>query len=176
MSILPIKRNAPIRLLSEDDVKQMLDVDDFRKVTKNQVVQLVSSLSQMDPEVAKKVIEQVPDLCKTALGMAQEMREGYVEALKANDSSSKEALARVDAIIAILEEELKKDGINTEERLRIIECLNELADKPVEVHKLNQEFIMKGLTMIAGVVGTGLLSIAVVLGTNGKIELPDIRK
>lgn len=176
MAIIPFKKNNPIRLLSEDDVKEMLGVDDFRKVTKSQVVQLVSSISQMDPEVAKKVIDQVPEFANLALGMAKEMREGYVAALKANDESAKAALARVDAIITILEEELKNDGLTPEERIEIVKCLGELAEKPVEIHRMNQQLILDGLTKVAGIVVVGLLGTAGILGANGKIELPDFRR
>lgn len=165
-----------MRLLSEDDVKSMLNIDDFRKVTKDQVVQLVSSLSQMDPEVAKKVIEQVPELSKTTLDMAREVRESYVSGLNANNESSKAALAQIDAIIDILTEELKNDGLTVEERIRIIESLKELADKPIEVHRMNQAFIMKGLTLVASIVGASLLGFAVILGANGKVDLPDLRR
>lgn len=173
MANLPFKRETPIQLLSEDDVKKALGIDDFRKVTKGQVVQLVSSLSQMDPDVAVKVIEQVPGFTSAALDMAKEIREGYVVGLNANEESSKAALARIDAIIDILSEQLKNDGLTPEERMRIIECLNELAEKPVEIHRMNQGLILKGLSIVAGFAGAALLSAAALLGANGKVEFPN---
>lgn len=176
MAILPIKKNEPIRLLSEDEVKKQLGIEDFRHVTKNQVVQLVSSLSKMDPEVAKKVIEQVPEIGKTALGMAKELKESYESSLKANDESSKDVLKQINSIIDILTEQLKNDGVTPEERIHIYDCLNNLADKSVEVHRMNQDLIRDGLKIVAGFAGFALLGIGAILGTNGKFELPDIRK
>lgn len=175
MAILPFKKDNPIRLLSEDDVKAMLGVDDFRKVKKSQVVQLVSSLSQMDPEVAKKVVEQVPEMGKVALGMAQELRGSYEAALKANDDSAQSVLRQIDSIIDILSEQLKNDGVTPEERIHIYDCLNNLADKAVEVHHMNQDLIRDGLKIVAGFAGIALLGIGVVLGGNGKFELPDLK-
>lgn len=176
MVISPFKKDNPIQLLSEDDVKGMLGIDDFRKVTKGQVVQLVSSLSQMDPEVAIKVVEQVPEMGKVALGMARELKEGYESGLKANGASSEATLKQIDAIIDILSEQLKNDGVTPEERIHIYNCLTKLADKSVEVHRMNQEFIMKGLKVVASFAGAALLGTVAVLGVNGKIELPKLNK
>ncbi|WP_417118861.1 hypothetical protein [Olsenella phocaeensis] len=176
MAILPAKKNEPVRLLSEEDVKKFIGVEDFRHVTKNQVVQLVSSLSQMDPEVAKRVIEQVPEMGKIALGMAQELKESYESSLKANEASSSDTLKQINAIIDILSEQLKNDGVTPEERIHIYDCLNSLADKSVEVHRLNQDFIKEGLRIVAGFAGFALIGIGAVLGTNGKFELPDLRR
>lgn len=175
MSKNPLK-NEVVRLLSEDAVKDELGIDDFRQVTKGQVVKLVSSLSQMDPEVAKKVIEQVPELGKVALGMARELKEDYQSGLNANDKSSERTIMQLNAIIDILSEQLKNDGVTPEEKVHIINCLNDLADKALEVHQMDQDLIRDGLKLLARVAGCALIGIGVVLGANGKFELPDIRK
>ena len=162
--------------MSEEDVKNKLGIDDFRQVTKSQVVQLVSSLSQMDPEVAKKVIEQVPEMGKVALGMAQDLKESYQAAIKANDAFSQATMKQINAIIDILSEQLKNDGVTPEERIHIYDCLNNLADKAVEVHVIDQQLIKDGLKIVAGFAGATLLGITAVLGASGKFELPDLNK
>ena len=44
------------KLLSEKKVLKKLGIDDFRHMTKNKVIKLVSMLDRVDPEVAKKAI------------------------------------------------------------------------------------------------------------------------
>ena len=57
-----------------------------------------------------------------------------------------------------------------------VNSLERLSDKAVEIHKLNQQFILDSLAMVAKFAGATLLGAAVILGANGKLELPDIRK
>ena len=49
------------RTLTETQVLNKIGKPDFRHITKEDVVSLVSMLPQMDVEVAKKVIEQFPE-------------------------------------------------------------------------------------------------------------------
>lgn len=46
--------------LSEKKVLKKLGIEDFRHMTKDKIVQFASMLPQMDPEVAKKALEQFP--------------------------------------------------------------------------------------------------------------------
>ena len=51
-------------LMSENDVKSMLGISDFRSISKDQIIQFVSSIPDMDKEVAIKCIEQFPEFEK----------------------------------------------------------------------------------------------------------------
>ena len=134
---LPFK---PKRLLSEEDVKHMLGIENFRQLDKKTTIEFISSISQMDPEVAVKALEQFPELGKIALGIAKENREALVAAFEANDKSSAAALASIDSIIAALSKELDKDELTTEERKLIIDTLSKLAAEIKDIHKSNQKF------------------------------------
>ena len=48
------------RTISEKKVLKKLGITDFRHMTKDKVVKLASMLPYMDPEVAKKALEQFP--------------------------------------------------------------------------------------------------------------------
>ena len=47
-----------VRSLTEQKVLKKLGIDDFRHLTKDKVITMASMLDRMDPEVAKKAIEQ----------------------------------------------------------------------------------------------------------------------
>ena len=49
---------------TEQDVLAMLNIPDFRHITKENVLMMASSLDKMSPEVAMKVLEQIPDFSK----------------------------------------------------------------------------------------------------------------
>lgn len=167
---LPFK---PKRLLSEEDVKRMLGIENFRQLDKKTTIEFISSISQMDPEVAVKALEQFPELGKIALGIAKENREALVAAFEANDKSSAAALASIDSIIAALSKELDKDELTTEERKLIIDTLSKLAAEIKDIHKSNQKFFQGNLAIFATITGAVVLGAIAVLGGNGRIQLPD---
>ncbi len=168
------RNNKQIRLLDEKAVLQMLGISDFRHMSKENIVQFISAIPQMDPAVATKVIEQFPAVKDMALGMAKELRQGYEKAIDANNEDSKPTYDSVDAVIEVLSKELDKDDYTPEQRLQLIDKICEQPRIKQEVHKDNQSFIMKGLRYLGlTVLGIGAAAIAV-LGVNGNIQLPSI--
>ena len=49
------------RTLSEQKVLKQLKIDNFRQLSKDTIMKFASSINQMDPEVAKKALEQFPE-------------------------------------------------------------------------------------------------------------------
>ena len=52
-------------MMSEANVLKKLDIEDFRHITKDKVIKMASMLDKMDPEVAKKALEQFPEFAGT---------------------------------------------------------------------------------------------------------------
>lgn len=169
-----LTKRKPARLMNEEEVLKKLGIPDFRHLSKNTAIEFIGSIPQMDPEVAKKALEQFPELANMALGLAKEYKEGLEKAFEENGKSSDASLAVINAIIEVLTEELKKEECTAEERLHIIDKLTDLAKLTTEVHKDNQNFILKGLAIFAGVVGTVAIGAIAVLGANGKVEIPEL--
>lgn len=168
----PIKRKRS-RLMSEEEVLKKLGIPDFRHLSKKTAIEFISSIPQMDPEVAKKALEQFPELANMALGLAKEYKEGLQAAIDANDKSSQASLPAINAIIEVLSEQLKKEDLTPEERMHTMDCLTKLAGEMRGIHKDNQNFLLKGLAVFAGVVATVAVGAVAVLGANGRIEAPD---
>ena len=59
--------------LTEAKVLTKLGIPDFRHLTKDKVVSFVSMLPHMDPEVAKKALEQFPEFSSTALSITESL-------------------------------------------------------------------------------------------------------
>lgn len=167
---LPFK---PKKLLSEEDVKRMLGIENFRQLDKKTTIEFISSISQMDPEVAIKALEQFPELGKISIEIAKENREALVAAFEANDKSSAAALASIDAIIAALSKELDKDNLTTEDRRLIVDTLSKLAVEIKDIHKSNQKFFQSNIAIFASVTGAIVLGAIAVVGGNERFQLPD---
>ncbi len=75
------------KLLSEEKVLKKLGIEDFRHLNKAKVINLASMLDKMDPEVAKKALEQFPEFAKTSKEMLVDYKETLNKGIESNDKS-----------------------------------------------------------------------------------------
>lgn len=161
------------RSLSEQKVLKKLNIDDFRHLTKDKVITMVSMLDKMDPEVAKKALEQFPQFSNVAKEMLVEYKCTLDKSLESNSESVQAYYDSCQSIIKALEKQLDKDNLSFEERKYIIEKMVEISDRIGEKDSQNKKFTaaMSGVCMVAVGVVTAVL--ASVLGGNTKIETND---
>lgn len=164
------------RQFTEQKVLKLLNIEDFRHLTKDKVITMASMLDKMDPEVAKKALDQFPKFASTMKEILYEYKASLDKSLESNDESVKSYYSSADAIIASLQEELKKEPLSFDEKKYIIE-------KMVEVQKMKGEKDSENKRFIAAIAGCGLLAVGVIalglqaaLGGNAKIELDDLKK
>lgn len=161
------------RPLTEQKVLKKLKINDFRHLTKDKVITMASMLDKMDPEVAKKALEQFPQFSN----VSKEMLIGYKDTLDKGLESNRESIqAYYDScktIIKALEKQLDRENLSFEEKKYIIEKMAEISDKMGEKDSQNKKFIvaMGGVGMVAVGVVTAVLASA--LGGNTKIETND---
>ena len=169
------QQKQPQRIVSEEDVKRLLGIKDFRHLSKKQVVSFISAIPQMDPQVAKEVIDQFPQMANMAVDLAKEYREALDSAIKANDASSKDVAATIDKVIDILSDQLNKGDLTTEERLQIVDIIGQVTGYKLELHKSNPAFLSQGIKyfglFVLGVVAVG---VSATLGGNGSVSLPSM--
>lgn len=163
-------------LYNEAAVKRMLGIETFRQLSGERIVEFVNMIPQMEPEVAIKALEQFPELKNLMLGLAEEGKNAYVAGLEANEKSSEATLSRMDAIIDIFKAQLDRDDLSPEERNHINDCLLKLNADNVEVHKMNQDLIWRGLKVAAGIVGTCVIAGVAVLGEAVELRCPTFQK
>lgn len=75
------------RPLIEQKVLKKLNIEDFRHLTKDKVITMASMLDKMDPEVAKKAIEQFPEFANTTKEILNEYKEILDKGLETNQES-----------------------------------------------------------------------------------------
>ena len=114
------------QVLSEDQVKQILDIQDFRHITKDKLVEFASLIPQMDSDVAIKCIEQFPQFKDYAGAIINRYYDLCENAIK---DDSKAAISAYKQILDDLSEELKKPKITKKERTDIIQRMVEVGDK-----------------------------------------------
>lgn len=157
-------------MMNEKKVLKKLNIIDFKHLTKDKVITMASMLDKMDPEVAKKALEQFPEFANTAKDILSDYKETLDKGLEANDESIKKVYATYTAIIESLQKELEKENLTFDERKYIIEQMKEIADKVAKKDTENKRFILK-LCKIGGVVVLGCLALLLTaLGGNTQAE------
>ena len=154
------------KLLDEKKVLSKLGIQDFGYLTKDKVITMASMLSKMDPEVAKKAIEQFPNFANAAKELVDDFKEFLDKGLIANKESVQIYYDSCNAMIAVLQKQLENENLSFEERKYIIEKMVEISDKIGAKDSENKKFIavMSAIGAAAVVVVTGALLTA--LGGN----------
>lgn len=96
-------------MMSEQKVLKKLDIVDFRHLTKDKVIKMASMLDKMDPEVAKKALEQFPEFASTTKEMLQDYKESLDKGLESNNDSVSKVYDTYNTIIVALQKELEKE-------------------------------------------------------------------
>lgn len=174
--MIDLAKKQPAYLRSEEEVKELLGISDFRHMTKDGIVQFVSAIPQMDPEVAAKVIDQVPEMAKIVVDIVKEYEKEFEANNAANDSSSKEAYSVIRDALAVISKQVENEDLSDEARESLNKHLMELVDKGIGLHEKNQGFSLKNSGMF--VLGTTVLGLGLyaLLGANGTVKFPDFGK
>lgn len=160
------------RTIGEAKALKILDIPDFKHLTKEKAVQLVSMLDRVDPEVAKAVLEQYPKFAEVVLSTARDWKENVGKALEENGKVAKETVAAVSAAMASLNDFIGREDITPEERFEMADRMIELAKLLNEIDRRNKDFMLKVLG-VGGATLVGFVAVAAaVLGVNVKIPDP----
>lgn len=161
------------RMLTEKQVLKKLNISDFRHLSKDKVMKFASMLPNMDPEVAKKALEQFPEFAKTTKDILVDYKQILEKGMESNDKSIMSCYDASKLIIASLQKELEKEELTFEERKYIVDKMLEVSRMMNEKDTENKKFLL-GLSMVAGVVVTSVIGVAAsVLGSNSQVELTD---
>lgn len=165
------------QLVTAEEVKQALNIDSFRNLSKDKIIEFVSLIPNMDKEVAMSIINQFPAYAEMAGGMIVKLDEMCDTAMAQAGDSQKESISAYKMILSDLGEVLKKDDITPEEREHITEKMILVADKIAAKDSEFKEFLIGVLKTAAPVVGGALMLGAVILGVNTKgTKIPTLKK
>lgn len=131
--------------LSEKKVLKKLGIPDFRHMTKEKVMSFATMLPYMDPEVAKKALEQFPAFKDLAGDMVIQYKAIVDKAFEENQISQQAFYDACNSILQSLQEELRDDDIDMVERDRIENKMIEVARMIGEKDRENKGMILKTL-------------------------------
>lgn len=161
------------RYLSEKQVLRKLKIDDFRHLSKDTVMRFASSIQRMDPEVAKKAIEQFPNFAKAVKDGVVEYKDLAEKVIKSGDKDHDALISMIEAEHQQLIKMLDEKELNFNEKLQIMERLSKLQEKVEHANREMRIYRLKVAGGILAVILIAILSLATVLGGNSEIIQTD---
>lgn len=162
------------KLMNEKQVLKKLDIPDFRHITKDHVITLTSMLDKVDPEVAKKALEQFPEFASLAKEMVVEQKRIIDKAFEENAKGVEAYYAACKQILDALEKQLDKDDLTSEERSEIIDNMLAVAENMSRKDAENKKFHLDAIKYFGGFAAVvGVVAVAV-LGGNTKIDFDQL--
>ena len=158
--------------LTEQQVLNQFDIPDFRHITKDKVMTFASMLQNMEPEVAKRALEQFPEFAKMTLELMCEYKSVLEKTLEDNSISSKQCYDIYNVVMDTLKSCVDKEDLSFEEKKYYLDKMMEIAkmaeSKDTENKKFNWKVVSAGAIAVITIVGIG----ASILGGNTNIKLP----
>ena len=164
------------KTLTEQKALRKLGIDNFRQITKDKILEMYTMLDKMDPEVAKKALEQIPEFSKTMREIFSEYQKSIDVSIEQNGESIRSYYASCDEIISSLQKELDKDNLSFEERRYVMDLMMNIVQMENEKDSENKRFIVKLVTIPTVVIGVVVTAFVTALAGNTKIDMDSIKK
>lgn len=149
------------RPYTEVQVLKKLDIPDFCHLSKDKVIAFASMIPKMDPEVAKKALEQFPNFASTTLDVMKEYRGVIENVLQDDKESTQVCYDMYDRVMTSLEKILHEENLTFDEKIYILDQMKLVADA---VSQKDYEKASNRLKIL-GIAGGVAASIVAVLGS-----------
>lgn len=147
---------------SEAEVMKVLEIDTWRHLSKDKILQFAALVPEMDKEIALKVIEQFPEFRLFGIDALNVLEKEHAATLAANNESQTEVHNAYREVRGILAGELKRDDLAAEDRMIILDKVMETADREFEKDSENKRFL-DSLYSKAAVAGGAVLALGLVV-------------
>ena len=160
------------KYMSEEDVKEVLNISDFRSLSKEKVMEFISIIPKVDKEVAMNIINQFPNYVDMAKNMVGGMIHLCDEALQDVKIGKKDVIESYKIVLETLKEQLNDERLTIEEKNKITDDMIAVAEKIDNVNDKHQNFIKDMITKVGSVsLGIVVLGVAILGGLNNKDDL-----
>lgn len=147
---------------TEAELMRVLEIDTWRNLSKDKILQFAALMPDMDKEVAIKVIEQFPEFRQFALDALNVLEKEHTSTLAANRDSQAAVSHAFQEVRTILANELKRDDLTSEDRMIIIDKIMETANREFDKDSENKRFL-DTLFGKATLAGAGVIAMGIVV-------------
>lgn len=153
-------------LLSEQEVKDRLGIQDFRSIPKTKLVEFVSSIPNMEKEVAIKCIEQFPKFTDYGKDMVVQLKDMAGGLVNSADKSRRDASEAYNKVLDDLSHRLDRKWIPRKERMYIMETMVDIANKIAELDREHKFFLRDMMKYFGQAVAAFAVVAGAIVGVN----------
>lgn len=160
------------KMLTENQVLKKLNIPDFRHLSKDNVMSFVSMIDKMDPEVAKKALEQFPDFAKVSIDGLNNLKDTVSKAMDDDKENANRFFDMCDVVIDAIKLAMSDGEVTFEEKRYCIDKMQEIVKMASEKDSEGKKFKWALVANFALTVVTVVAATVAVLGGVTNIELP----
>ena len=102
--------------IAEKKALELMQKDNFRGISKDNVMQLMSILDKVDPEVAKSIIAQLPEAIRGAVELEREYAATLTKGMESIEATALSCFQTEDEIIQSLKKEVEREDTTFEQK------------------------------------------------------------
>lgn len=159
-------------IIAEKRVLDLMKKDNFRGISKDNVMQLVSILDKVDPEVAKTLIAQMPEVVKGVIENEKAYAGVLTKGIESCDVSTKSCFQTEDDIVKALQKEIDKEEATFEQKQYYFDRMAEAAERKERKDAEHKEIVMTILKYGGEALALGLIITAGIFIGKADIKLP----
>lgn len=152
-------------------VLDLLEKDNFRGISKDNVMNLVSILDKVDPEVAKALIDKMPEAIKGMVEIENFYFKLMGQSISSCDASADSCYATEDKIIEFLVKEAEKE-IPFEQKQYYVDQMVDAAVRKEDKDTEHRSTIMNIVKYGGMALGAGLLFVTGMFVGNACVKIP----
>ena len=158
--------------LTEAQVLRKLNIPDFRHLSKDNVMAFASMIQDMDPEVAKKALEQFPNFAKSTVEALKDFKSVIDKSFDDDKESANQCYALYNRVQDALEKCLDNKDLSFEERKYYIEQMKEVAQMASAKDSEGKKFKWANIATYGTIFVAAIATMAALLGGNIDIMFP----
>ena len=168
-TIIRGEKNMKKKYMSEEEVKEVLNISDFRSLSKEKVMEFISIIPKVDKEVAMNIINQFPNYVDMAKNTVGGMINLCNEVLKDNKIGRKDVIESYKFVLETLRERLNNEKLTVEEQNKITDDMIAIAEK-IDNANDKHNLLVKDMILKVGsaTLSVVVLGIAILGGLNNK--------
>ena len=102
--------------IAEKKALELMQKDNFRGISKDNVMQLMSILDKVDPEVAKSIIAQLPEAIRGSVELERAYSAVLTKGMESIESTVSSCFQTEDEIIQSLKKEVEREDTTFEQK------------------------------------------------------------
>ncbi|MBQ6344099.1 MAG: hypothetical protein IJI41_13320 [Anaerolineaceae bacterium] len=157
--------------ITEKQALEQLGIKDWRHLTKDMYMNLVSILPNLDKETAQRAVEHFPEFASMTLELAKQYKEELGKTLDDDKEDNKAYYDICNKIIDSLSKSLEREDITPEERKQIMDMMFTISEKINAKNSENKNFKAHMIYLATAATFT-FLTVGTYIITGGKVKLP----